>query len=155
MKFLLTLLALLLPGAALAQSQSQVALTSNVLVERSTTGPNGAARTSLEAPGIVTPGDRLVFVLSYRNNAASPATDFVVTNPIPGSVSYSGSESAGSVLSVDGGRTWGELSALSVRNADGTSRPATFADVSHVRWRIAQPIPAGGTGELRFRGVVK
>ena len=152
-KFLLTLLALLLPGAALAQSQ--VALTSTVLVERTTTGPNGAARTSLEAPGIVTPGDRLVFILSYRNNAGSPATDFVVTNPMPESVSYVASESADAILSVDGGRTWGALSALSVRNADGTSRPATPADVTHVRWRIAQAIPAGGSGELRFRGVVK
>jgi uncharacterized repeat protein (TIGR01451 family) len=153
MRFLLTLLALLLPGAALAQSQ--VALTSNIFVERTTTGPNGAARTSLEAPGIVTPGDRLMFVLSYRNNAGSPATDFVVTNPIPESVSFVTSESAGSVLSIDGGRTWGPLSAFSVRNADGTSRPATPADVTHVRWRIAQPIPAGGSGELRFRGIVK
>jgi uncharacterized repeat protein (TIGR01451 family) len=147
------MLALLLPGAALAQSQ--VALTSNVLVERTVTGANGAARTSLEAPGIVTPGDRLMFVLTYRNNAASPATAFEVTNPIPDSVSFSGSESAGSVLSVDGGRTWGDLGRLSVRNADGTSRPATAADVTHVRWRLAQPIPAGGTGELRFRGIVK
>ena len=153
MKVLLILLALLLPGAALAQSQ--VALTSNVLVERITTGADGAARTSLEAPGIVTPGDRLMFVLAYHNNAASPATDFTVTNPMPESVGYMGSESAGSVLSVDGGRTWGELSALSVRNADGTSRPATLADVTHVRWRIARPIPAGGGGELRFRGIVK
>lgn len=153
MRFLLILLALLLPSAALAQNQ--VALSSNVLVERTTTDANGTARTSLEAPGIVTPGDRLVFVLSYRNNAASPATDFVATNPIPESVSYAGTESAGSVLSVDGGRTWGDLAALSIRNADGTSRPATLADVTHVRWRIVQPIPAGGGGELRFRGVVK
>jgi uncharacterized repeat protein (TIGR01451 family) len=153
MRFLLTLLALLLPGAALAQSQ--VALTSNVLVERTVTDANGAARTALEAPGIVTPGDRLMFVLAYRNNAATPATAFEVTNPIPDSVSFSSSESAGSVLSVDGGRTWGELGALRVRNADGTSRPATAADVTHVRWRLAQPIPAGGTGELRFRGIVK
>ena len=153
MRILLTLLALLLPGAAFAQSQ--VALTSNVLVERTTTDASGAARTSLDAPGIVTPGDRLVFVLAYHNNAATPATDFVVTNPIPGSVAYSGAESAGSVLSVDGGRTWGELAALTVRNADGTSRPAAVADVTHVRWRIARPIPAGGSGELRFRGIVK
>jgi uncharacterized repeat protein (TIGR01451 family) len=153
MRFLLTLLALLLPGAALAQSQ--VALTSNVLVERTVTDANGAARTALEAPGIVTPGDRLMFVLAYRNNAATPATAFEVTNPIPDSVSFSSSESAGSVLSVDGGRTWGELGALRVRNADGTSRPATAADVTHVRWRLVQPIPAGGTGELRFRGIVK
>lgn len=153
MRFLLFLLAFLLPVPALAQSQ--VALTSEVFVERATTDANGQQRTSLQAPGVVTPGDPLVFVLHYRNNAASPATDFVVTNPIPESVGYVRSESAGSVLSVDGGRTWGELASLSVHNADGASRPATAADVTHVRWRIAQAIPAGGQGELRFRGIVK
>jgi uncharacterized repeat protein (TIGR01451 family) len=153
MKFLLFLLACLASAPALAQSQ--VALTSEVLVERTATDASGQRHVALVAPGIVTPGDPLVFVLHYQNNSASPATDFVVTNPIPESVSYVSAESAGSVLSVDGGRTWGELAALSVRNADGTSRPAVAADVTHIRWRIAQPIPAGGRGELRFRGMVK
>lgn len=153
MRFLLFLLAFLLPVPALAQSQ--VALNSEIFVERTTTDANGRQRVLLEAPGVVTPGDPLVFVLRYRNNAASPATDFVVTNPIPESVSFISAESAGSVLSVDDGQSWGELASLRVRNADGTSRPATAADVTHVRWRIAQPIPAGGEGELRFRGVVK
>lgn len=153
MRIIFFLLACLMSAPALAQSQ--VALTSEVLVERTTTDAAGQQHRSLESPGVVTPGDPLVFVLHYQNNAASPATDFVVTNPIPDSVSFVSSESAGSVLSVDGGRTWGELAALSVRNADGSSRPATAADVTHIRWRIAQPIPAGGQGELRFRGVVK
>lgn len=154
MKFLaFLLLALLTPVPALAQSQ--VALTSEIFVERTVTGADGRQRVSLETPGVVTPGDPLVFVLHYRNNAASPASNFVVNNPIPDSVSYVGTESAGSVLSVDGGQTWGELARLSVRNADGTSRPAGAADVTHIRWRIAQPIPAGAQGELRFRGVVK
>ena len=153
MKFLLCMLAFLLPGTAFAQNQ--VALNSNVLVERTTTAADGTARTSLESPGIVTPGDRLVFLLAYHNNAASPATDFVVTNPIPESVSYSATESAGAVLSVDGGRTWGELDTLRVRNADGTMRAANASDVTHVRWRLARPIPPGGSGELRFRGIVK
>jgi len=153
MRFLLFLLVFLAPVPALAQSQ--VALTSEIFVERTATDADGRRQVSLEAPGVVTPGDALVFVLHYRNNAASPATDFVVTNPIPASVGYVGAESTGSVVSVDGGRTWGELANLRVRNADGTSRPAGAGDVTHVRWRIAQPIPAGGQGELRFRGVVK
>ena len=100
-------------------------------------------------------GDRLVFVLSYRNNGAAPATDFVITNPIPDSVEYAGTQSAGAVHSIDGGRNWGALDALSVRDAQGNSRAATFADVTHVRWRFVQPIPAGSGGEVRFRGVVK
>ncbi len=44
---------------------------------------------------------------------------------------------------------------MRVRNADGSRRPATLADVTHVRWHMARPIPAGGAGELRFRGIVK
>lgn len=153
MKLLMILLAFLLPSAALAQGQ--VSLTSEVLVERTTTDADGAATVSLVEPGVVTPGDRLVFVLSYRNGSASPAADFVVTNPIPESVIFSGAESAGAVYFVDGGQNWGALSALTVRNPDGTSRAAALADVTHVRWRFAQAIPAGDGGQLRFRGVVK
>ena len=153
MRFFLILLAFFLPSAALAQNQ--VALTSEVLVERTVTDANGASRVSLEAPGVVTPGDHLVFVLTYRNNGAAPASDFVVSNPIPDSVVFDGTDSPGAVYSVDGGRSWGALSALSVRGADGSSRPATLADVNSVQWRLAQPIPAGSGGELRFRGIVK
>lgn len=109
----------------------------------------------LEAPGVVTPGDRLMFVLHYRNAGSTPATDFVVTNPIPELVSFNGSESAGAVYSVDGGRNWGALAALTMANPDGSRRAATPADVTYVRWRFAQAIPAGQSGELRFRGVVK
>lgn len=154
MKLLPILLALLLlPSAALAQNQ--VALTSEVLVERTSPGANGQPVVRLEAPGVVTPGDHLVFVLSYRNNGAAPATDFVVSNPIPDSVVFDGADSPGSAVSVDGGRSWGALAALRVRGADGNPRPATNADVTGVQWRFAQPIPAGATGQLRFRGIVK
>jgi uncharacterized repeat protein (TIGR01451 family) len=154
MKILLILFALIMtPGAALAQSQ--VALNSEIFVERESRDASGAARTTLETPGVVTPGDRLVFVLTYRNNGSAAATDFVITNPIPDSVEYAGSNSAGAVHSIDGGRNWGALAALTVRDAQGNSRPATFADVTHVRWTFAQPIPAGSGGEVRFRGIVK
>ena len=153
MKMLPILIASLLPSAALAQNQ--VALNSQVFVERTTQAAGGAPQVSLEAPGIVTPGDPLVFVLSYRNTGAVPAADFVVTDPIPESVVFSNAESAGAVYSVDGGRTWGALAALTVRNANGTSRAAAATDVTHVRWRLAQAIPPGGRGELRFRGRVK
>ena len=153
MKLLMILFALLLPSAAMAQNN--VALSSEVFVERTTTDASGRQSISLLPPSVVTPGDHLVFVLNYRNNGSAPAANFVVSNPIPESVSYDRSESAGSVISVDGGRTWGALETLSVRNADGTSRPAAATDVTHVQWRLAHPIPAGASGSLRFRGVVK
>jgi len=153
MRFFLILLAFLLPTAALAQSQ--VALTSEVFVERATVADDGSRTVSLMVPEIVTPGDRLVFILRYRNEGQEPASDFVVTNPIPDSVAFVSTESAGAVYSVDGGTNWGALDALSVAETDGRRRAAVPADVTHVRWRFSEPIPAAGSGEIRFRGVVK
>lgn len=153
MKILLALLALLAPAAAFAADS--VSLTSKVFVERVKTGADGKPVTVREEPGVVTPGDKLVFVLGYRNGGPQPATGFTLTNPIPPSVAFTGGDDAGAVVSVDGGKSWGALASLKVVQADGTSRPAVAADVTHIRWSFARPIAAGSGGELSFRGVVE
>jgi uncharacterized repeat protein (TIGR01451 family) len=153
MKCLIALFTLLAPAAAMAADN--VTLASHVFVERVKAGPNGKPVTALEEPKLVTPGDRLVFELSYRNQGAKPATSFVITDPIPSAVTFAGSESPGAVYSVDGGRTWGPLAALRVATADGRGRPAGTADVTHVRWNFTQAIPAGAGGKVSFRGVVR
>ena len=153
MKILLMLMALLLP--AVAHAADGVSLVSQVLVERTETAPDGRSVVTRAEPDVVTPGDRLVFVLSYRNGGPEPAEGFVLTNPVPDSVAFAGTDDAGAVVSVDGGRTWGALNSLTVAQADGTSRPAELADVTHIRWTFAQAVPSGGAGELSFRGVVK
>lgn len=153
MKILLALFALLAPVAASAAQD--VSLTTKVLVERVKTGADGKPVTVREEPGVVTPGDRLVFVLGYRNGGAQPATGFTLTNPIPPSVAFMGTDDASAVVSVDGGKSWGALASLKVVAADGTSRPAVAADVTHIRWSFGRPIAPGSGGELSFRGVVE
>ena len=153
MRLLIALLAFAAPAAALAADE--VRLTSEVFVEHNVTQSDGSVRTVREAPNVVTPGDTLIFILSYRNEGAEAATGFVVTNPMPESVSYADSASPGEIVSVDGGNSWGELASLRVRNSDGTMRPAAVADVTHVRWRFATPIAAGEGGNLSFQGVVR
>jgi uncharacterized repeat protein (TIGR01451 family) len=153
MKIWLALFALLAP--AMASAADNVSLTSQVLVERTKPGADGKPVTVREEPGVVTPGDRLVVVLSYRNKGAQPATGFTLTNPIPASVAFTGTDDSSASVSVDGGKSWGSLATLKVKAADGTSRPAVAADVTHIRWSFAQPIVAGGAGELSFRGVVQ
>ena len=76
MKIWLVLLALLAPAAAAAADP--VSLTSKVFVERIKPGADGKPVTVREEPGVVTPGDRLVFVLGYRNSGAQPATGFTL-----------------------------------------------------------------------------
>lgn len=153
MKILLALFALLAPVAAFAADD--VTLTSKVFVERVKPGADGKPVTVREEPGVVTPGDRLVFVLGYRNGGAEPATGFTLTNPIPPSVAFTGSDDAIAVVSVDGGKSWGPLASLKVIQADGSSRPAVAADVTHIRWSFGRPIAPGSGGELSFRGVVE
>jgi uncharacterized repeat protein (TIGR01451 family) len=149
------LIAALIAAPAAAQSGNAVSLVSDVLVERSTTDANGRTQTTLEEPTTVVPGDKLVFVLRYRNNGAQPATDFVVTNPLPEAVAFQAAGDERAEVSVDGGRNWGRLASLTIREADGSQRPAQASDVTHIRWAFAQPIPAGEAGRLMFRGIVR
>ena len=150
---LLFLLAAALPGPALAANH--VALDNNVFVERVSTDAEGKQRILLEEPKVVVPGDRLVFVLNYRNVGAQPADKFVITNPMPSAVRFADAGDTQPLVSVDGGKQWGLLADLSVLAPDGTRRTAQPADVTHLRWAFQKPIPAGAAGKLMFRGVVK
>jgi uncharacterized repeat protein (TIGR01451 family) len=152
MKRLLTILGLAaLPGAAGAASK--VSLASDVFVERVEQDAEGRAKTVLAPPREVSAGDRLVFVLSYRNGGAEAASGLVITNPVPDSVAFA--EAEGAEVSVDGGRTWGALAALSVIGPDGRTRPAAAGDVTHVRWRVQDVIGAGQTGKLSYRAIAR
>lgn len=135
------------PGLALAADR--VAMNSTVFVERTSAGPQGRNRTVLEQPGRVASGDKLVFMLNYRNRAAGP---FVVTNPMPAAVVYQGSQDRGAIVSIDGGRNWGQLAQLRVTERDGSVRGARPEDVTHVRWTLDNA-PAAGT--IMFRGIVR
>lgn len=139
-------------GGALPQSGA-VSLESTVKVERTTTVA-GRPQTVLEAPKNVVPGDKLVFATSYKNAGAAPATKFVVTNPVPGAVAWTGDSSNGVTVSVDGGRTFGPLGAAKVRGPQGQPRAAQPADVTHLRWTLAAIAP-GGSGQLLSRGIVR
>jgi hypothetical protein len=149
----LLLIGALLPAQAFAANQ--IALDNSVFVERVTIDSSGKQRVMLEAPKDVVPGDRLVFVLNYRNAGARPADKFVITNPMPAAVRFTGAGETAPFVSVDGGRVWGRLADLTIAQADGSRRTAQPADVTHIRWAFQNTIPAGGTGKLLFRGVVK
>ena len=150
--FLLAIIAWTAAAPALA---NPVSLSNNVFVERVSTDAQGNRKVVLEEPRLVTPGDRLLFVLNYRNASSKPAEKFVVTNPMPSAVQFTDQDGGTAQVSVDGGKNWGDLARLRVRDADGTERTARNDDVTHIRWAFNAPIPAGAAGKLMFRGVVK
>lgn len=137
--------------AAPAFAQSGVALKGDVKVVRQVT-ENGKAVERLEEPSQVLPGDRLVFTTRYTNGGSKPVDDFVVTNPLPAPVKLAKVDSF--EVSVDGGKSFGSLTALKATGVDGKPRAAELGDVTHVRWRVASIAP-GASGEVRYFAEVR
>ncbi len=138
-----------------AFASSALELSSDVFVEKLETQADGSNKAILNKPTTVLPGDKLVFVVKYTNISTSPASNLLVTNPMPAPVIYNGSADGNEEVSVDGGNIWGPLNTLFITKADGTKRPALMSDVTHVRWTIRDTLAAGSSGKLIFRGIVR
>lgn len=148
--FVITLLAV--PALA-AAAAPQVQLESKVLSEV-VSFVAGKSQTSLKAPSTILPGDKLIFETNYRNTGTATATKVVLTNPVPAGVIYSGDSSPGAQVSVDGGRSFGDLATLKVADVAAGGRLARHADVTTIRW-IVPSIAPGASGSLKYRGIVR
>ncbi|MET3825316.1 putative repeat protein (TIGR01451 family) [Sphingomonas sp. PvP055] len=148
------LAALLCAAPALAAGPLQVE--AKVLTEQKTRAADGTVRVALVPARRIVPGDRVTFVLAYRNTGAQPIGNVVLDNPVPKGIAYRApaATSAAPDLSVDG-KTFGPLASLRVAAANGTTRAATPDDVTHVRWRLERPITAGAQGQLAFDAVLR
>jgi uncharacterized repeat protein (TIGR01451 family) len=138
-----------------AAAPSTVTLKSETFVARATTDASGKKKNELFPALRVLPGDPLVFMVSYQNTGKAPATKFVINNPVPNGVDFTGVEQNWATVSVDGGKTFGALATLKIKKADGALRSALPADVTHIRWLFTAAIPAGGQGRVMFYAVVK
>lgn len=127
-----------------------VQIANTVFVERS--DDTGASRV-LEPARTLRRGDKLVYMVSWRAAQSRPQP-FTITNPLPRTVSYQRSAAGNEEVSVDGGRTWGRLESLRVRDG-GRLRQASPEDVTHVRWRVPPQLALAGRGQLTWSGVVR
>lgn len=147
---------LAVPAMPLAaqSTPSPVTLNGDVKAVKTVTAPDGKESIELIEPNTVVPGDRLVFGTDYANKGAEPVTNFVVTNPLPAAVRLAPDADPALEVSVDGGKTYGVLAKLALPNADGTTRPATHADVTHLRW-VLPSIAPGASGRLIYPAIVR
>ncbi|MEE9432953.1 MAG: hypothetical protein V3V15_01785 [Sphingorhabdus sp.] len=161
-------------AAALLQG---VTLSSKAMVERVEKSADGSENVVLKSPKdvIVIPGDKVIFTLSYTNKGSEAASGFRATNPMPAPIRFIEAAEGWALVSVDGGKNFGQLSDLTVierheeaaildpesgetvqkaSSADVT-RAAIAQDVTHVRWAFTKPIAPGEKGSVSYRGVVK
>ncbi len=145
---------LALPLPLAAQDASPVSLNGDVKAVKLITDADGTERTELVDPTTIVPGDRLIFGTDYANNGSQPVTSFNVTNPLPSAVRLAPDADPALVVSVDGGKTWGTLAQLTVATADGSTRSAAHADVTHVRW-VLESIAPGEKGRLTYPAIIR
>lgn len=151
----------LIASASLLVSASASALTAKQSVEKEIVVqmPDGTESVTRGPAELVVPGERVVYTLSFTNDDAAPASDLVLTMPVPSEIKYmDGSatkDGANIVYSADGGQTFADRAVLRATGADGTVRTATAEDITHIRWTVAGPVAVGETGDLSFKGVLK
>ena len=124
-----------------------------------TTDKDGKSHSEVVPAGHVLPGVEVIYTINYEYTGTQPATDVVVTDPIPPQVTYvAGSVQGANTVasfSVDGGKTWGSPASLMVKNADGSTRSAQPADYDAIQWVIQGSLKLGDKGSVSFHAVVK
>lgn len=156
-RFTITVLA----ASSILTSVSASALIAKQTVEKEIVVqlPDGTENITRAPAELVTPGERVVYTLSYTNDDAAPATDLVLTMPVPSEIKYIDGSAAMAgaevVYSADDGQTFETRTSLRTIDVDGSRRTAISEDITHIRWTIAGPLAVGETGTLSYKGVLK
>ena len=139
-----------LAGPALGQTA--VALNSAVYVEHLGHSGDGRVERYVEPATRLTSGDTVVLMVEWR--ARPGGKGFEVTSPIPPTLAYDASSHDGEQVSVDGGRHWGTLGTLTMRDREGV-RLVSPDDVTDVRWSISPREAAQGSGRITYSAIVR
>ena len=152
--FFISILATAAGTAPLSAQDQAISLSGSVMHETVSLDASGKEVTELVEPNTIVPGDRLIFGTDYNNDSDEAVDNFVVTNPLPPAVRLAPDADTTLIVSVDGGKSFGTLSQLSVLAEDGGSRPADQADVTHVRWTLPSVAP-GESGRLEYPAIIR
>jgi len=137
------------------------ALTAQQTVQKEVVVKNadGSEQVRYEDASLVTPGERIVYTLNFNNDQVEPASNLVLTMPIPGEITYleGTAENDQSVVtySADGGQTFTTRDSVMVADGFGSQRAASTEELTHIRWNIAGPIAPGESGALVYKGLLK
>ena len=149
----------LLAWAPQALAADTLELRNEVFQEVDVKDADGSTHRERVPAAKVVPGTEVIYVITYRNAGKQPAANVVITNPIPAELAYQPERgpapSATPDVSVDSGTRFGALASLSVKDAEGKPRPAQGSDVTHLRWRLREPVAPGAQGSVSYRAVLE
>jgi uncharacterized repeat protein (TIGR01451 family) len=151
------LVALFSAPQAWAQSK-HIELDAKVEREIEVVDENGQKTITREQAVTVMPGEVVVYTITARNVGEEPATNVVITDPIPEHMDYTGSvqgDRTRITFSVDGGKTYDVATALMVPIGKGKAngegeRPAKPEDYTHIRWQLNDALEPGSALSVEF-----
>jgi uncharacterized repeat protein (TIGR01451 family) len=108
------------------------------------------------------PGDTVIYTITYRNEGETEARDILVNDPIPRGTVYVLNSAEGKdadiTFSIDNGKTYSKPPIkYMVKKADGTQEEteAPAEAYTHVKWVINKAVLPGQAGQVSFKVSVK
>jgi uncharacterized repeat protein (TIGR01451 family) len=157
------LLMLALVGvAASAWAQGRPNLVVEIRVEREIYGEDTQGRTKETRVEVqeTSRDDVLVYTLHWKNQGDGVARGAVLSDPIPSGTALLRGSLEGApaqvTYSVDGENysEWPQTKSADV-NGKETWTDVPESAVRHIRWRLAEAVPPGGSGEASFKVLVQ
>jgi len=150
-------------GSADAQAQQETKLDLKTTVEKELKVKKQGKTVLEKVPAEnSSPGDQLVYTITYTNAGKGAVVDATIVNPIPRGVTVDpmGIEGtdANVTCSIDSGRSFHAPPVMvKIKKPDGSleSKPAPPESYTHIRWIIKKPLAPGQTGQVNFKATVK
>jgi uncharacterized repeat protein (TIGR01451 family) len=103
------------------------------------------------------PGDEIIYTTTFENISTKPASNIVITNPIPNDTTYMSASGVNTEItfSIDGNNQYATPDKLIVTTKEGDTRLAVPSDYSHLRWVYTGELGVGKTSQVSFRAVIK
>ncbi|CAN5291270.1 hypothetical protein BH10PSE13_BH10PSE13_23090 [soil metagenome] len=139
---------------AMPVAPAPMALDGRLLVESLAPSEKTTDLRTLRAPADVRSGDRLIFLIRYRNQGTMPLPGYDFVAPVPPGVRILPDRFGSVRISADGGRSWTRPDSPLRLDANHRLRLAGDVAPTHVRLRLDRRIAPGETGTVAYRGLL-
>ncbi|MEZ5896236.1 MAG: hypothetical protein R3C40_06915 [Parvularculaceae bacterium] len=145
-------------AALFASASAEIIAIQTVEKEVMSLDAQGRETTSRIAAQMVTPGETVVYSLSFKNASTQPAEDLVLVMPVPDAVVYVEGSVEGAPASIsfsaDGGETYVARGRLTIVE-NGEPRAARGDEITHIKWTLSAPVAPEGEGWVSYKGVLR
>ena len=133
-----------------AIANDSISVRSAVFIETTGSAAPGKIR-AITPASTLRSGDKVVLLVDWH---AGKRSGFTITSEVPRHLSFRESARPMQEVSVDGGRSWGQLGEVALSDRFGR-RVASAADVTHLRWRIPVSEATRGRGSIAYSATVR